>query len=468
MTSGVLYFNASIVNSGGVAINEDALNQQLSFNRTFNANILNRQDDYEMSIIRMVLPSDGIDLMNITAENQADYKVGLSYRDYHSYCLLPQLKSVSELAGGDVPYSYKSQLDVVEAVNRSFTHCFNMFMQQQLPLSAVYPQNATLTTTAVNNFTPIRLAGLNVTIGGLTLTSALPSHVSIIVKTSSKECLLWAGNTNDPEFAYLTNASQPITFSDSALLPFNRCIDTKGVYKFQPYESLLNLSTELCTTMQIIIKSKDISLTGSFKYGYTCGCIVDDSFPSIAPTYNIDTKGMLTLQLQQAYIYRNIRVELSPKLFRLLTFGAQSRRWIPEESVYQLIYPSLLLTHPLEDNLQQILTIEQFQSTKYRFNHITNILVVARNLDVQGEFYNDYIRDNTVQDFALETSVDMENLIFTTDGGLVPLRRYKMNASTPLTHLMFDIRAQYSDGSTRVIYLKPGSAFQCKIAFFPI
>jgi hypothetical protein len=456
-SSGVLYFNASIVNNNvQVVDNEDILNVPLSFNRTFNANIVNRCDDYEVSVIRMVLPSDNIDIMNITKDNQNDYTVGLYSSSYESTCALPRNLSVSELSSGDIPYNFRSQLDVVEAVNRSLTHCYNMLMQNAAPIVVNYPSSASVNSSSYTLSSPKYLCAINIKIGGVTISGT--SKLQIYFKAGDKKYLLWAGSTDDPEYKLFTDINNPIIFSDSALLPFNRCLDTKSVYKFQPYEPLLNTSNNMVSNYQVLIESDN---PATFKFGINMAST--ETLPTIAPTFLIDTNGKLTLQLQQAYITNNIRCEMSPKLYRLFTFGAQSRRYY--NGMYQMIYPQCLLT---QNAPTQILSIEQFQSTRYRFNHITNILVIARNLDVNGEFYNDYIRDNCLIDFALDTTTDMENIIYSSDAGLLPLRRYRMNSSAPLTNLAFDIYAQYSDGSTKKLFIRSGCSFQLKLAFYPL
>ena len=469
--SGVLYFNASVTNDNGLislAKTEDDMLEPISFNNSFKSSILTRQSDYECAILRMVLPTDAIQIMNINADNQQDYKIGLTIGDYHSYMYLPRIIGIKELTPGTYPWSYNSQLDVVEAVNRSLTHCYNKFVQANYPLTVAYPVTSSFPSSINYVLGTVKyLAGIEVSIGGLNITNSTNAHIAIYFKTASSECLLWSGYMTDPEYALLTDAANPITFTDASLVPFSRCLDVKGVYKFQPVESLLNVVTQSTLSYQINIVSSDITITGTFKYGISMGYTT--SYPTIPPSYNIDSKGLLTLQIQQSYIYRNIKIEMSPKLFRMFTFGAQSRRWIADEGMYQIIYPSVLLNHPIADNQYQILTIEQFQSTKYRFNNITNILVLARNLDVNGEYYQDYIKDYVLQDFYVDSSTDMENLLYTNDSaGLIPTRRYKMNSSLPLTSLAFEIFAQYSDGSSKRLNIRPGCTFQLKIGFFPL
>ncbi len=67
-SSDVLFFNATVNNdtaSIAAAINEEDMNIDCSFANSFNAKILDKQNDYDMSICRLVIPSDTIDLLNI-------------------------------------------------------------------------------------------------------------------------------------------------------------------------------------------------------------------------------------------------------------------------------------------------------------------------------------------------------------------------------------------------------------------
>ena len=85
---------------------------------------------------------------------------------------------------------------------------------------------------------------------------------------------------------------------------------------------------------------------------------------------------------------------------------------------------------------------------------------------MRGEFFQDYVLSNVLQDFVVGTTQDMGILIYTTDASVVPFRRYHLDSELPLNQLGFDIVIQYKDGSYAPVTLRPGSAFTMKMAFF--
>ncbi len=81
MPSDVLFFNAIVANDTGLisaAANEEDMNIDSSFSNSFNAAILDKASDYDLAICRLAIPSDTIDLMNITSTNVNDYQIGFT------------------------------------------------------------------------------------------------------------------------------------------------------------------------------------------------------------------------------------------------------------------------------------------------------------------------------------------------------------------------------------------------------
>ena len=79
--SDVLFFNAVVSNDTGLiasAVHEEDMNVEAGFSNTFNSGILGKQSDYDLSIVRLVIPSDTIDLLNITSSNANDYQIGFT------------------------------------------------------------------------------------------------------------------------------------------------------------------------------------------------------------------------------------------------------------------------------------------------------------------------------------------------------------------------------------------------------
>ncbi len=79
MSSDVIFFNAVVSNDTSLisnAVHEEDMNVEAGFSNTFNAGILEKQNDYDLSIVRLVIPSDTIDLLNITSNTANDYQIG--------------------------------------------------------------------------------------------------------------------------------------------------------------------------------------------------------------------------------------------------------------------------------------------------------------------------------------------------------------------------------------------------------
>jgi hypothetical protein len=137
MSSDVIFFNAVVGNDTDLilsAVHEEDMNVEAGFANTFNSSILDKQNDYDLSIVRLVIPSDTIDLLNITAANAVDYRIGFTYESkvkstdtkltrVKTLTSLP--KSVGSFSPTDYPNSYKSTSDVIEGINRALAGSYS-------------------------------------------------------------------------------------------------------------------------------------------------------------------------------------------------------------------------------------------------------------------------------------------------------------------------------------------------------
>jgi len=122
----LVYLNCSISNNGetiSTALTEEQLKTPLSYSNNLTANLLKKQSDYEMSIIRLNLPSDNLDVLNITSANNSNYTICLSAQinnmTRHFPCMMPISQGSTSSDVSVYPWAYRSQNDVVEALNRS-------------------------------------------------------------------------------------------------------------------------------------------------------------------------------------------------------------------------------------------------------------------------------------------------------------------------------------------------------------
>jgi len=480
--SDIVYFNANVTNYGGtISQTEEGLRMSLSYETELQATILETQSDYELSIVRVNLPSDCIDVLNINTSNQPEYTVGLRYSKDHveCTCMLP-LSIGSQGSDGHTPWNYKSQNDVIEAVNRSIVNCY-----YQLIPSLVDPDIPAFTYShdywfntfdmsytdshTFTNYPTKRTVAPSVTINKVSFLSAT-NNISILFGHNNKEVLLWSGNLNDEEYKRFSDST--IIFADYGLTPLSSMRNTSpGTYVVQPAEPLYLLSTAASGgTYHIRLEQNDPYTTppgigGQIIYSYTL--YESDSVPTIAPIYSINNNGLLQLEYPQYYFTRNITITMTPKLMRMLSFGAQSRNWSPHIQKYIISWPGTDLTHPLVDftNGNLLLKWEQFQSTRYRLNNCERILIVGRNIAVMGEFFDGNVAKNTIADFLVNTDSDMTTLSYSTDAGVVPFRRYPLMSNRELVAMSFDIYANYVDGSLKKIEIPPGTSFTMKLLF---
>jgi hypothetical protein len=93
-------------------------------------------------------------------------------------------------------------------------------------------------------------------------------------------------------------------------------------------------------------------------------------------------------------------------------------------------------------------------------------MVSASSVGAVSEFFNDYIQQQIISDFTVNTEQDMGELIYTSDASIIPYRRYKLQSDTPLTQLGFGIFVKYKNGSLVKLTLPPGTSFGLKLGFF--
>ena len=329
-----------------------------------------------------------------------------------------------------------------------------------------------------------RICSCEVILNYINFTGNCPS-MNIYFGTQNKEILLWSGSTTDNEFAWLQNGT--IVFTDKSIIPISRVcnmpvprtLDSPPTFQnpiiyVQPAEPLFNLSTaDSGGIFKLRLESSDPNMTtfnGTLNWGMNVN--ESNSCPLLPPVYTINTTtGLLNLSYPQMYVSKAIRIEMSPHLMRMFSFGSQSRQFDSLTKRYRLLFPSLSLTHPMTSsnltNGNNIITWTQMASTKYRLNNIDRILVVGRNIEIAGEIFDNFISKNTIADFSVNNEVDLHDLMYSFEGSVVPFRRYALTSDRPFQEISFDIYASYIDGSLVKILLSPGTNMELKILFIP-
>ena len=512
MSNEVIFFNASVINNTGniaIATNEEQINQDATFVNTFSAPILQKGTDYELSICRLVIPSDCIDIMNINTTNQADYQIGLSVvtnlvggsdstKNRYVNSIPLSIGSVSTIKGVQ-PYMYYS-IDVLEGVNRTMTKSYYQAMSAIANQSNVlnnfgyYSNSASLNLTNLsetgnaNTYTlpatyNFRVCSVKLTITNMVMNTNFNMPFSLMLSNANNEVLVFSTSPSEKEYSYLAS-NTGVTFAEYGINPFVKIQDmpissSNVVYPMESFLKFSNNGSGNTWNISVIPTSGLITNNFSIAFNYTLEVIEMPDLPSLPPVFNLNTTGYLKLLYQQNYPFKNIKIELTPKLHRMLCLSSQSRRFLSDVDRFELIYPSLPLTHPMI-NLQSggylgtttngynIITFQQFEKTSYRLVNIDKILVSANQLGVTSEFYNDYYQQQVIQDFVINKDSDLSELVYSTDASVKPYRRYRLNNETPVQNIGFQIFTQYIDGSVLKVQIPAGTTFSMKVGFFKI
>ena len=272
MSSDVIFFNAVVSNDTTLisnAVHEEDMNVEAGFSNTFNSSILDKQNDYDLSIVRLVIPSDTIDLLNITAANAVDYRIGFTYESkvnssdtsltrVKTLTSLP--KSIGSFSSTDYPTSYKSTSDVIEGINRALAGSYyNMVYDISRTLLSEsgygyhWLNKTTSFDTGVSNtitfptYTPnsfeTRVCSVVLTLN-MNITSQ-SEPFSIILGNSNIECLVGSTSPNQPEFSQIKNTCKFAEFGVCSLYKGSNMGYGNGTYNvFYPAESFLSFSTK--------------------------------------------------------------------------------------------------------------------------------------------------------------------------------------------------------------------------------
>jgi len=507
--SDVLFFNAVVSNDTALissALHEEDMNVEAGFSNTFNAGILDKQNDYDLSIVRLVIPSDTIDLLNITTKNAADYQIGFTYESkvnstdtkltrVKTMTSLP--KSVGSFSSTEYPNSYKSTSDVIEGINRALaTSYYNMVydISQTTKNESNYGyhrliKNTTFDTAVSNTitfptYTPstfeTRVCSVVLTLY-INITSQ-SEPFSVILGNSNTECLVTSSSPNQPEYSQLTNTCMFAEFGVCSLYKGTNMGVLNGSYNiFYPAESFLSFSTTssggswYLSVVNATNSTIANQITGTISA--TLEVIELANIPSSSPVFGINSSNKLEILYQQHFVTNNMKIAMTPKLYRMLAFTGLTERFVPDFKLYEFIYPNLPMNHPIYNSITpnsgqktlngyNTLSFSQFNSTIYRLNNVSNILITAQALGITAEFQNDNIQAQVIQDFVVNTENDMGDLIFSTDASVVPYRRYRLQSDLPLHQMSFTVYIKYKDGSLVKATLAPGCQFSMKIGFF--
>ena len=268
MMNDVVFFNCAVANDTGLissAVNEEDMNIDASYSNSFNAAILDKASDYDLSICRLAIPSDTIDLMNITTSNVNDYQIGftLDSKTNPTDSALTRkifLNSLPMSTGSYTnlpnvyPYSYHSSSDVVEAINRTLAQSYYNAVSsiaQYTNSESGYGYHLMGATDIINTsatsvypmptYTPnaleTRVCSVRLLLSVNILSGSDP--FSIILGNANNECLVLSTSPSQPEYTELS--TNQVYFAEYGLIGFNRNTNMNTTYQstYYPAESFL-------------------------------------------------------------------------------------------------------------------------------------------------------------------------------------------------------------------------------------
>ena len=134
---------------------------------------------------------------------------------------------------------------------------------------------------------------------------------------------------------------------------------------------------------------------------------------------------------------------------------------------YNFRFPAYIYSN---SSLSKALTIYQFAGHISSLSNISRLIISSPSLATQ----NDYIlstfaiaSSNQLADFTIDMDTDgISDLVYTTDAGVIPWRRYLLQSQDPLSYLDLTCQLEYSNGLSKPLILPPNSTFICRLSFF--
>jgi len=300
-----------------------------------------------------------------------------------------------------------------------------------------------------------KLCYINVCISNLVASGPFQLYLG----TANKEVLLCSMSSTDPEYSYISDPTAAIRFSDASLMSLKQVTNTAKRARIygnfvQPAEPLSKLMSAL-SGGHFTLRS-----VGNVSCQWELEIIESNTQPQLSPFFNINSSGKLELIYSKNYPINNIKLCMSPKLERMFSFGHQARIWKGDH--FEFMWPSLAFQDDID-----LITWTQIYNTKYRMCLARKILVVGIGFNIVGEYFDSLNQQNVIADFMIDTEQDLGNLVYSTDAGVMPWRRYSLKSDMPLLELKVQIFAQYEDQSTSLINIGYGSSFELKLLFVP-
>jgi len=191
----------------------------------------------------------------------------------------------------------------------------------------------------------------------------------------------------------------------------------------------------------------------------------DKRLPSEPPTFSLDGS-RISLNTSETFINSDIEIGFSPTIKAMIDFG-ESYHCKLTNGDYNFRFPAYING---SNPLSQQISILQFAPHISSLSNISRLIVASPSLSTQ----NDYVLStfaiastNQLADFTIDLDTDgVSDLVYSTDAGIIPWRRYQLQSGDPLSRLDLECVLEYSNGLTRDLVLPPNTTFICRLSFF--
>ena len=481
--------------------NDDA---PFQYNAIFNSPVLARQNDYSVSITRLRVP--GTKVQSFVIKDQSRYYITLestntSLNDQFQLKtfkeFIPDDSGASstdpnEYVGAVYYYSPSQMLDIFSrALYRNWIGFCNLWQsyiinsgwlteswrtQSKVSWTRTIPMLFQTNSKLVNlEFHLQRFILSDNPIGSDNVINPgdYPTRLTLIAPDGTEITLY---NTGVKSYLNLNNynTNRYVRFTEGAYVPTDKVslnASEKNVITYLPLaESLLKLNGK---SFSSITQPNWTIRFDSFKavYGEIAFRLVFNSLPTgfylpnTPPTFSLDGS-RITLNTDEDFINSDIQLGFSPTLKSMIDFGPSYHLKQPSGD-YSFRFPAYILgTNPLS----KAVSIYQFAPHISSLSNISRLIISSPSLATQ----NDYILStfaiastNQLADFTIDLDSDgISDLLYTTDAGVIPWRRYQLLSGDPLSYLDLTCSLEYTNGLSLPLILPPNSNFICRLSFF--
>lgn len=442
-------------------------------NEQFNGNLVDDASKYSMAITRFHIPINSAELMKIIVPSDPDYAITIESNVLHTALGADIFQSgVGYMDVGSIMPIYTPS-DFVESCNRTIARAwtnlidgsndFSSFVEidttNNAPFQTAGSLNSTtsiaLTSTTtyavqltISNFNVVATAGSEVPLVNIDLTNAVGSKVrvasSIILEPSNSYTFKIGGNLDQSNVG--------------------TSLDSK--YSYLPKETFLKFSDQQTNGNWTLTISpcgeNSLNVTASWTLGvYKPPSHSTDSnryaLPNLLPNISLDSSGYFTWTVHEKFLRSGMRIKLGSKIANILSLSKNSF------SNYVEFPISLFST-----GLNEVVSFKAESPKLYAINRIMKIHLSSNTLPLSKDYSNNSIASSAITSFDVpgDQLEQFTYASYSTDAGVIPLRRYKFQSQASISVFNLDFSVQYADGSIQKLQLKPGEYMSVLVSLF--